>query len=1759
MSFKTRLQSIFNKLKRNKTPAASLEVTADRLTRSQFTSRPSREGFQNELLERLMRERHKQAAPHMAERSFFTLLGIVRTLTAVPVVASVLVVAVFVSSVNWQGVVGEHPISDLFISAAYASDNFSIDATVGDRLGVASSTAFVVKSKQALNPAELRSALHIVPAIDFQLQERSAQEFVVQPVNPLAPRTLYRIMIDSNYVSEGGITIARPFSFAFEVKEKVRVISTFPGDKTNGVPVKSGIEISLSHDGMQNVEEALTITPDIAHVVQTKGRKIIIKPTNPLKYGTIYTVTLSKKLQISASKETLNSDYSFAFETERANASAQKIYLADRVAEFTPEQKPTIPVYVGYKQTLPASAQVVVYRFPSAQAYVAAEERFQQIPYWSSYLHEIFRVPTSSLKEVARLNATFNRAEYSTSLQFPTTLPLGWYVGDVTIGTTNSQLLFQVTPWGVFTTVAASSTVVWVNNLTKGTVGANLPITNVSGTLLSTTNDQGLALISPEKLATASSSLFSQHSVLVGSGNEAVAVTLNADASLLKFKDSNLDYSYWQYIYTDRDTYQPGDTANVWGFIKSRDSSVSAPTEVRLVLSSGVTDWYGNSLSTFEIKVPVVKGVFNAALPLGTLTSGYYQVTVYQGDTVLNQHSITIQKYEKPALTLSLKPSKYVIHTGEPFSVVLGGSFFDGTPAANVPVEYELNQQKYRTTLNAQGKATVTLVAPNGFCSTPKDSELAPSDCYLPKVIRLSARPTVAEYGTVEAETSLNLFGSQVYLSVAGQEIQPHVGEVSSTLYALDTRSLEDGTKELQSYGQAGKPNFVGVTLPGQVVEGVIQETLYRQVSVGQTYNEVTKQMQDNFITTQSTSIKERFSLLTDGEGRIHKQFPMLPGGQYQVFLRTLDAKGFPEYARIYIYGYSDGTSVNYYSPYGGLGISVVGRNQYAGFSMGETVHTALSLDGTSKPFPAKGRTLFLRSNGSSLDAQVVTTSTYSFTFSPEDIPSTYVMAAWFNGKDYQNTDGPLEVYYKKEDHNLNVSVAPTKSVYAPGDMATINVKTQDASGHGVSAAVNLNVVDEAYYALNPESASPLDSLYRSLGNPFSAIKRSHEYLKMQSSDAAGRGGGGDGERTNFADTAATVSGFTDDQGVGTFTIKLPDNITAWRITAQGITETLLAGASTTPLIVTKPAFVQASVAPEYVAGDQPSIAVRAYGSALKETDRITLGFSAPLLNQPQLSVTTVPFNPWYVQLPRLSPGTYDTHFSLTSDQGTDKVGLPIKVVASRQREQVQKDYVVEKGIIIKGNSTSPTLISIMDQERSSLYSPLLSLVVPQTDRFDDRLAADIALQLGKKYFGEAADPTPSEVWQRYEAVNGGLAIYPYGGVDPYLTMLASQAATDRLDTSGLKSYWYGLLNSENTSREVVVQAFAGLASLNEPVLVPIRSLAAVKDLTLPERVYLGLAAARAGDDTLARSLYHDITEHYSTLDSDNRFLKVVGDINLSAQLSAVMAILGARLNETDRVGWWTRLQATPAPYAAATFDLEKALYLTEALPYLKDGEQSFTALVNGTERSYTIPRGGRIQLSLNASESASLQFVSSTGKLSAVAHYEQPLSSAVSNAGISIERQYLVNGVVTSTFAVGDVVEVRLLPRFETASTTPDMLYQLTDILPSGLVFVGDQYSWNYSDRPLILCGGLVPYGVDGQEVKFGVSKKSLSSANVGCSATGYITYHARVRGPGTFMAEPALLQSFDKPAIRAVGSAGEIRIPVPPAQSSIVGSAAI
>ncbi|MDP1892004.1 MAG: alpha-2-macroglobulin family protein, partial [Gemmatimonadaceae bacterium] len=191
----------------------------------------------------------------------------------------------------------------------------------------------------------------------------------------------------------------------------------------------------------------------------------------------------------------------------------------------------------------------------------------------------------------------------------------------------------------------------------------------------------------------------------------------------------------------------------------------------------------------------------------------------------------------------------------------------------------------------------------------------------------------------------------------------------------------------------------------------------------------------------------------------------------------------------------------------------------------------------------------------------------------------------------------------------LDVRVRAVGSDHAPGDSATIELTVRDAQGRGTAAEATIWAVDEGVLSLTGfETPDLMQQLYAPVHDGVSLVS-SLDLLRAAVPPWRLRLGTGISTRSSLAMNAAVAIGgaassgmftprrhfnstaffrggvVTDANGVARITVKLPDNITTFRLMAVAVSAHDQYGSAASPMLVTKPLIVRAAM-PRFLRAD---------------------------------------------------------------------------------------------------------------------------------------------------------------------------------------------------------------------------------------------------------------------------------------------------------------------------------------------------------------------------------------------------------------------------------------------------------------------------------------------------------------------------------------------------------------------------------------------
>ena len=216
------------------------------------------------------------------------------------------------------------------------------------------------------------------------------------------------------------------------------MVATLPGDTETDIPLDTGIEVTFDQDGVVDAASHVTIEPDVEGRFEQHGRVLAFVPDRPLAPATIYTVTVSRGVEVGGTGELLELDVRFQFETGAAGGqSAPKttFQFADDLFESATRSKPTIALWAFQDQPdddqpppAPTEARIEVHRLATLDDAIAAFREVRSFPRWARRATAEL-VPTAGLDRVFAFDARLRDSEGILWFELPERLPAGLVPG----------------------------------------------------------------------------------------------------------------------------------------------------------------------------------------------------------------------------------------------------------------------------------------------------------------------------------------------------------------------------------------------------------------------------------------------------------------------------------------------------------------------------------------------------------------------------------------------------------------------------------------------------------------------------------------------------------------------------------------------------------------------------------------------------------------------------------------------------------------------------------------------------------------------------------------------------------------------------------------------------------------------------------------------------------------------------------------------------------------------------------------------------------------------------------------------------------------------------------------------------------------------------------------------------------------------------------------------------------------------------------
>jgi alpha-2-macroglobulin len=1661
---------------------------------------------------------------------------------AVTLIVAAVVVAVLATTLPWQGGPNGPDSAAASPSPLGGAESVAPDATLGpsstDRppilayaplaeltagslVGgvVAVDSDFRLASVDGTPAADLASRLSVEPALEFAVEpEPDGTAVRLRPAAPLRPGVVYRFTLAA--------TDGQPLdTWAFQAKQSVQVVATVPGDTSTDVPLDTGIEITFDQDGVLDPASNVVIRPATKGRFEQHGRTLAFVPAARLKPATVYTITIRRGVKVKGTDETLAEDFRFRFETSATAGARQSTFaFPDDLLEVRTAGRPDLPIWAFNEDgSDPKTARIEVFRFGGVVPAIDAFRQLHGSARWAQWSTDD-AVPTTGLRRVMAFEASLRRGGDSLWFRLPANLAPGWYLVQRPSPRKPTQAILQVTDVAGYLTVSDSRTLVWANDLASGRALPGARIT-VEGSELGRTDDVGLLLAgTPARLlATASGAgaTAAPDPIVIVTAADGRSMFMPAASQGIdgEFYGSNeRAENYWLVYNTDRRVYRRTDTINVWGVIRDRATG-AVPENVDVQLVTSASDPLPPPISTLRTQ-PGPTGAFTGSLSLRDLPYGSYDLVLRVGDAVVGSTGVQIDRILKPAYRIEVETGRRVYIQGDRIKITSRASFYEGSPVPGVPLRIEGNLER-----NVRTDATGTAV----YRTTARIGRYSDESGFDYQSLQVS--PARAEEGDIGgASREFIVFPSSRTID-ADATIRGGRVRLQGTVHLVDRDRLE---AEMAIGASPWDLDPNGKPVGGTVVSMTFIEHIPSRIKVGTQYDWIEKKVvpiyEYRVYENELRTIKARtaadgsFSTSVRDSGRKH---------DYSVKVSVGDPDGHT--ARTTAWAAGGYVTNDNLAENASLEATSPAVEHPDGYAIDDTIDLTLR---ETRPV-STGRYLFHFAQRGLREATVQSSPRLQTKFRSWAMPNVVISGVHFTGSRYVESD-QYYAAFRSSDRVVQVALTTTRPRYAPGEEVTLDVRTRDRAGKPVAAAVIVQAVDAKLYAIGlAQETDPLGELYASISSGIRTSFASHRAQRPHPGEGGDTGGGGDdgsGGRSDFRDSLLFNVIQTGDDGRGRTTFGLSDDLTSWRVSAAAITADMGAGSDSIDVPVGLPFFVDASIAPEYLAGDRPSIQVRAYGSGLAAGADVQITVASDSLGLASQTVRAKAFATVTVPLPRLTTGVHSVTISArTGTAGSarqDRLIRSFTVIDSRLARTRTAYIDAFDSDPIPGGAALTTL-AISDTSAGRYLPLLLQVSGGEGARLERALAAAMASSVLARRYGatEGVRPPGDFDGDRYQTLDGGIAPVPYASSDLHLSALVAIVAPERFGAGRLREYLESVLVNKKSTRERRVYAIAGLAGLGAPVLPQIQAAAVDRALTIREQLITGLGAAAIGDGATARAIAASLWNAHGEELAGVARLRVGDSASDITVATAQMAVLAAATGDARAPALWAYVEANPN--TQAPYELFAVAFVDRLIDRLPVEPASFAYVVDDTRTVVELEPGETFQLTLTAAQRQRLSIEPLAGSIGVASTWQEPIapSTIKRDPDITIRRSRTPAAVVRTS----DLVRIDLTVRF--GPKAPVGCHQVTDLVPSGLIPMGPMTSW-YADEGDVSRGGVSsPFAVVGQRVMFCAEPTKKQRTLV-------LRYYARVITPGRYVWEPAIVESRTSPDRAAMTKEVAIRI---------------
>jgi alpha-2-macroglobulin len=653
------------------------------------------------------------------------------------------------------------------------------------------------------------------------------------------------------------------------------------------------------------------------------------------------------------------------------------------------------------------------------------------------------------------------------------------------------------------------------------------------------------------------------------------------------------------HLYTDRPIYRPSERVEFKGIVRADDDArysvppSGAPFQIVIsnprgqqLLSEGVTlNEFGSFAGHFDVPGDAPLGDYSLNIMVKGSGNNAYSV---------GGNSFLLAEFRTPEFQVGVTTPRQGYVNGDSIDVTATATFFFGGGLEGAPLDWNVTadpsyamrvkgferysfvdfdfarQAVTRDALRAKG---ATRTGPGGVATFTVPATLQASEG--PQLLTLAASVSDESGQAAAGSTPVLVHPSSYYVGVRPTQYVAREGlNTTVDLVTVDTEGAIVGGRAVVVTVNDREWLTVKEEIPGG----------------GRRYRSEPKD-------TPVAILRAT----TDATGKATVSFKPTKPGTLRIVAEVRDANGRAQRSSTYLWVSGPGFATWQVTNDDTMKL-VADKEQY---QVGDTAEILVPA-----PF-AGGTALVTVERGKLMTREVRTFATnserLSIPITDSAVPDIFVSVVLYRGPTDQDPSprfkvGYVELPVSTATRALNVQIAPDKPSTRPGETVRYGIRVTDHAGNGVKAEVSVSVVDKAVLALQDERGPDgLKAFWfeRGLGvNTASSMTVSVDRWNDAVIEAARAGKGGSGlafdrARQEFRNTAYWSAQLTTrDDGTASVDVKMPDNLTTWRMQVRAMSGDSMVGEGTNELVSAQPLMLRPALPRFLRVGDNADLRV---------------------------------------------------------------------------------------------------------------------------------------------------------------------------------------------------------------------------------------------------------------------------------------------------------------------------------------------------------------------------------------------------------------------------------------------------------------------------------------------------------------------------------------------------------------------------------------